>query len=337
MKPIVRGLACALSFLVPCLCLAAAPEKEAKLTLGKPIQFGALAVVPIRSSRALGHDKYMTLAEAVAKKLVEIVEAPGREEVNSLEVRNKGNLPLILFAGELLLGGKQDRIVGKDTIVPPRESQRVPVYCVEHRRWHGAKVSFEPADTFVPEAVRSAATESKSQQEVWDSVERANVQAGTSSETGTFAAILKDPKVARDVQDTTDKLDRHVKGYPDAVGVLYWLDGRIRSADLFADSSLFETSRRKLLQSHAIDARIVKGAKAIPIDMRKCAEFLDSIVKAQRTLAENGRNDSVYRLKDGKVMGYESGRAGFGGGFGGGGLGGGGFGHGTYRPGGGPR
>ena len=32
----------------------------------------------------------------------------------------------------------------------------------------------------------------------------------------------------------------------------------------------------------------------------------------------------------------ESGRAGFGGGFGGGGRGGGGFGHGTYRPGGGP-
>jgi hypothetical protein len=340
MRTIRLWLCCAIVVAASSLCYALQsprPPTESGLTLGKPIQIGSLAIIPIVSTTALSREKYITLAEAIKKQLVEIVEQPGREEVNALEVRNKARLPLILFAGELLLGGKQDRIVGKDTIVPPGESLRVPVYCVEHGRWHGANMKFAPADTFVPEAVRAAATEEKSQQEVWDRVAKANSLAGTSSQTGTFAAILNDPAVARAVQEVTDRLDRHVGATRGAVGVIYWLDGKVRSADLFADASLFEASRRKLLQSHAIDARIMKDAKNIPVDARVCSEFLEAIVKARRTLAESGASDSVYRIKDGKVVGYEAGRAGYGGGFRGGGamggMGGGGFGHGTYRPG----
>lgn len=344
MRSIWRWLFCALvaASTLPCSAVQSTKSpSETRLTLGKSIQIGSLAIVPIVSSTALSREKYITLAEAIKKQLVEIVEQPGREEVNALEVRNKARLPLILFAGELLLGGKQDRIVGKDTIVPAGESIRVPVYCVEHGRWHGTNMKFAPAETFVPEAVRAAATEEKSQQEVWDRVAKANTLAGTSSQTGTFAAILNDPVVAKAVQEVTDRLDRHVGASRNAVGVIYWLDGKIRSADLFADASLFETSRRKLLQSHAIDARIMKNAKELPVDVRVCSEFLDAIVKARRTLGENGASDSVYRIKDGKVVGYEAGRSGYGGGFRGGGgmgggMGGGGFGHGTYRPGGKP-
>lgn len=336
MRPIWHRLACAFSILCSLAGPTSAQEPAARLTLGKPLQIGALAVVPILSSHALGRDKYMTLKQAMERNLVEIVEQPGREEVNRLEVRNKGSQPLIVFAGELLLGGKQDRIVGKDTIIPPKESMQVPVYCVEHGRWHGASTQFKPAETFVPDAIRSAATEKMNQSEVWDSVAEANRQAGTSSSTGTFAAVLADPQVAREVDLATDNMDRHVSASPDAVGVICWLDGKIRSADLFADASLFETSRRKLLRSYAIDARLGKNLRERPVDLRACEAFLASIVKAQRSLAENGAHDSVYRIKDGKVVGYESGRAGFGGGFGGGGRGGGGFGHGTYRPGGGP-
>src|SRR5436190_3568417 len=110
------------------------PESAPKLTLGRPIQAGPLAVIPIRGKAMISHEKYITLSDAVKKGLVEIVEVPGDEQVNRLEVRNKAELPLMLFAGELLIGGKQDRIVGKDSIIPPHESDKVPVFCVEYGR-----------------------------------------------------------------------------------------------------------------------------------------------------------------------------------------------------------
>src|SRR5687767_2382058 len=92
----------------------------AQLAASKPVTTGAMTIIPILTTEKANLGKYITLAEAVKKRLVEIVEVPGVEDVNSLEVRNKASLPLLLLAGELLIGGKQDRIVGKDTIIPPR-------------------------------------------------------------------------------------------------------------------------------------------------------------------------------------------------------------------------
>jgi len=84
-----------------------AKSVDTKLSIGKPLQVGTVAIIPIESTVPLSRDEYLTLAEATKLGLVEIVEMPGQEEVNSLEVRNKGKVPILLFAGELLLGGKQ--------------------------------------------------------------------------------------------------------------------------------------------------------------------------------------------------------------------------------------
>ncbi len=324
------------SLLTVAICVARAqqqsPQVRTSLTLGRPIQSGVVGVVPILVRVPLSQEKYMTLAQATREGLVEIVEIPGREQVNSLEVRNRANLPLLVFAGELLLGGKQDRIVGKDTIIPARESRQVPVFCVEHGRWQGAKMSFEAADTLVPDAVRSSAYGSQSQREVWDKVAMANAKAGTSTSTGTVQALLRDPKVAREVESTTRALQTAFSGVTNATGVISWLNGKVHSADVFANPDLFAANRDKLLRSYALDAKLSTDPVLMAVNMKECAEFLDAIVQARRTQEEHGQYGALFRIKDGKVVGYESGRGGFGGGLGGGGVGGG-YGHGSYKPG----
>jgi len=57
-------------------------------------------------------------------------------EVNRLVLVNNSKRPLLLLAGEIVTGGKQDRVIGKDRIVPP-ESDPVDlnVFCVEPGRW----------------------------------------------------------------------------------------------------------------------------------------------------------------------------------------------------------
>src|SRR4029077_20934246 len=60
-------------------------------------------------------------------------------EVNRLGLGNNSKRPLLLLAGEIVTGGKQDRVIGKDRIVPP-ESDPVDlsVFCVEPGRWVAA-------------------------------------------------------------------------------------------------------------------------------------------------------------------------------------------------------
>src|SRR5712691_4134753 len=60
----------------------------------------------------------------------------GGASVNQLVLINRGKKPLVLLAGELVSGGKQDRIVAKDRIVGPGERPLpLDVFCVEHGRW----------------------------------------------------------------------------------------------------------------------------------------------------------------------------------------------------------
>ena len=57
-------------------------------------------------------------------------------EVNRLMVTNNSGKTLVLIAGEIIVGGKQDRIVGEDCVIAS-SNKPVPVnvYCVEHGRW----------------------------------------------------------------------------------------------------------------------------------------------------------------------------------------------------------
>src|SRR5260370_5450920 len=56
-------------------------------------------------------------------------------QVNSLVLVNNSKRPLILLAGEIVTGGKQDRIIGKDRLVPAGSDAIEPrVFCVERGR-----------------------------------------------------------------------------------------------------------------------------------------------------------------------------------------------------------
>ncbi|MBI1756388.1 MAG: hypothetical protein HYR64_04690 [Fimbriimonas ginsengisoli] len=302
-----------------------------KLTLGTPVQIGTLAIVPIVSTVPLAREKYRTLAEATKLGLVEIVELPGGQEVNSLEVRNKGDLPLLLFAGELLLGGKQDRIVGKDSIVPAKGRRDVPVFCVEHGRWSGS-TNFRGGDTFVPSAVRQAAVQGGRQDQVWDRVAKANADVGVAPSTGTFRATVDSPKVRGAADHLMALVNARFKPTAGTVGVICWMNGRIHSADLFANGGLFSASRAKLFRSYALDVQLLSSPKATPVDARACKAFLAAIVAAKRGAMEGDAFGHGVRLMDKAVAGYESGGAKFRRPFDAGGASAG-FAHGTYTPG----
>src|SRR5713226_5865363 len=107
---------------------------------------------------------------------------PGRgAEVNQLMLINNSDRPLILLAGEIVMGGKQDRVVGKDRIIPAKSDPiDLSVFCVEPHRWVETSARFGGAFSAMAQpSVRHQAMAAKDQQAVWNEVakSRASIAA----------------------------------------------------------------------------------------------------------------------------------------------------------------
>jgi hypothetical protein len=103
---------------------------------------------------------------------------PADAEVNRLVLVNNSKHPLILLAGEVVTGGKQDRVVGKDRIVPAESDPiDLSVFCVEHERWTETSAKFDThASVMLQPSVRMKAMADKNQQQVWDAVGKSRAQ-----------------------------------------------------------------------------------------------------------------------------------------------------------------
>ncbi|MBL0019345.1 MAG: hypothetical protein IPP17_23665 [Bacteroidetes bacterium] len=97
------------------------------------------------------------------------------DEVNKLFIQNTGNDSIFIMAGEVVKGGKQDRVIAMDMVIPPHsEPIDLSVFCVEHGRWtydgSAASDGFTGHANVANTSVRKAAVVSKNQSEVWSKV-----------------------------------------------------------------------------------------------------------------------------------------------------------------------
>jgi len=97
-----------------------------------PLVHENLAVYFIHGASAAGPVP-LTLQEALAKGSVQVVET-GR--VNELMIENTGGERVFIQAGDIVKGGKQDRVLTVSFLLPP-QSGRLPIasFCVEQGRW----------------------------------------------------------------------------------------------------------------------------------------------------------------------------------------------------------
>jgi len=261
-------------------------------SLGKPLAFNNLTLVPVYDSAASPGAGYMTLDEGLKSKAVKVEEAPSGGDVNTLYISNRGSKALYVMAGEVVLGGQQDRCLGKDLIVAAGK-RRVPigVFCVEHGRWTGsssfgasanavasAEIRSDVQDTgFVaasPTARQSAgrsgrvttletdpsvtasASIDQAQGKVWDKVAKKNAAFNASPSTGTYREILNmsGGDARKTVAPYTKALSQVGEGNPHIVGVVAAVNGKVVSADIFGDPVLFHKLWPKLLNSYSADA-----------------------------------------------------------------------------------
>jgi len=263
----------------------------ARYALAEPIHVNNVSIVPVISKEnpSTGPD-YATLAEAKKNAWIEIIEEGDEGQVESLIVKNVGPKPILLMAGELLLGGKQDRVVAKDTIVPTGKEVVVPVYCVEPGRWSGSSHKFSYGDTTVPLRVREQAMYGN-QDSVWSNVSTYNAAAGAPSDGRT---TIQKGLFDKDVQATVDReLENVVSalgGHKNVVGVIFLVDGKIQTLELFGNDKLFRASQTGLLKGALAEAAVNKDKRAPTFALADCAKFMADAMRSDRVVS--GRQES---------------------------------------------
>lgn len=254
-----------------------------------PITRGNLSIFPIVSDLRVDASGFITLDEGVAGSVVKIAErgqlgspmyrprddrrpprpmeawpSPGGASVNELVLMNESSRPLILLAGEVVSGGKQNRIIGADMVVPPK-SDPVPlsVFCVEHGRWTPGGSGFTSAQAIAVPKMRVEAQVNKSQQGVWDSVGgAARALSAPASPTQSYVDVLNSPELKRDLEKTATSIEtdyeRELRGKlrgGGAVGVVVAINGELVWSDVFPSAELFAKYWPKLLRSYVMEAR----------------------------------------------------------------------------------
>jgi hypothetical protein len=280
----------------------AIPSKsEGGWRLLEPVTYENIAIFPVVTSNTPDTGAFLTLDEGLSTGEVIVSEqgAAGlartrdgqptpaiyssNASVNQLVLINRSKRPLLLLAGELVSGGKQDRIIGKDRIVPVGAPPLpLDVFCVEHGRWTGSSSQFIASKTIVHPSVREKAAVDQEQTKVWSAVAGGTTAAAppgaagapramismnelssamrTEAPTQSYDKIYKSQRIGGSIDSFVEEIQKRfaratsgLKGER-VVGVVVAYGGEVAWSDIFASGELFDHYWSKLLRSYAVEA-----------------------------------------------------------------------------------
>ena len=260
-----------------------------EVSLGEPVAYHNISIVPVLTERPGPFQRYALLEEGLEARTLEVRELAGSSDaaqVNAVEVRNTGTDPVYLLGGEMILGGKQDRIISRDTVIEKsRRWTRVPVFCVEQGRWRGQRMRFQSGDAIADLSLQKAAM-GEGQSAVWREVSRKNVMHGTQSSTQTYRRTIQNARMRKRIAPYVRELRARMKGDGAIAGVVFGINGRIHVADIFGNPTLFDKLTDKLLSAYVLEAlshQVDPDAK--PVSAKGARDFVGS---ARKTRAKKG-------------------------------------------------
>ena len=228
------------------------------LTLGPAAIQGGLVVLWLHATDSAGGPTpldILTLDESRARGALTVIERP-EATVPELIAENRGKAYVLLLAGEILIGGKQNRVLREDLLLPPWSGPRnIAVYCVEQGRWNEGRKDFDSRGSVVQPSVRSQVLRKAEQSRIWSGVAAASRSMAAPSATGSYQAIYDKPEVKAHLEQTTRSFDPTAA--PTAVGAAVFVGPDLAGVDAFHSAGLFAREWPKLLRAYALDAYAV--------------------------------------------------------------------------------
>ncbi len=261
-----------------------------------------LRVYPVRANKVFeayhrNIGKYTTLKEGLAKNKIKITEQ-GSGDVNTLFIENISSDTVMILVGEVIQGGKQDRMIAQDFILYPKSGKKdVSVFCVEHGRWQEGSngKSFNQYYSISSTEVRKAGAVKKDQQEVWDKVAKKTAENNAESSTGTLTALKSSEEFTSELKGYTDFFRDLLKEEKDVIGIVAVTGDVILGCDMFATHDIFKEHYGDLVNSYATDA--ISAGKNVTLPDEKVNEYFDFIIEDEDD-QERKVNEKGTMLKD---------------------------------------
>jgi len=260
-------------------------------------QFQNLKLIPVRS-KGPGSLPIMSLSQAIRNGSVIVSErgTASIENVHWLRINNNSKIPLFISSGEMVIGGRQDRIISKDTVlVPTGGDQYVPAMCVEEGRWSEKEKKFQHGG-FINPSLRKVVDQSKNQLLIWKEIYNQLEASSLRSPTLAYASLRNDKKISAEVKPYYQFMMDHIRNTDsNMVGIICISGNKVLGTDIFAAGNIFYDEVGSLLPGY-IESAITTGSVPALAD-RDVREFTDKILMDESLQEE-------YCKKNGKLFRY---------------------------------
>ena len=242
--------------------------------LAGPYTHENLTVYLIEGDESWTRAGFLTLTEALERGDARVAET---SSVNELTIENLCvDSPIIVFSGDIVKGGKQDRTVVYDFVIEPGSGpQFMPVHCVESGRWSRRGEEDSGAFGSAVKALAGKAIklgnrgkgEGAGQSEVWAGVGKFQAQLSHAvasdvqddESASSLQLSLENEKLQSSAAEYYEDLAKAFAANPEAIGFVFAIDGELNSAEVFGSARLFRRVWPRLLEAAAVEAIGTRG------------------------------------------------------------------------------
>lgn len=271
-------------------------------------QFSNLKIVPIRIKGGGGpprggHADPITLNQALSQGLITVSErgTTAIENVHWLRFNTHSNKSVYISGGEIISGGRQDRMIVRDTILRPSDKdQYVPVMCVEEGRWSEKEKKFGYG-RFANPHLRKVLDSTKSQVSVWREVGR---QLNAGAFRNTSLAYLSRNQDKKYLQAGDEYFNffwqKFMKSDSNIVGFVAVSGNKVLGSDIYDGTDLFYHQLDPLLHGY-IDDAVVLGAP-VTLPDAPLRRYMDKLLKDEASQEAFVRGNGKIFRQDGRVV-----------------------------------
>jgi hypothetical protein len=273
-------------------------ENSSALKSGYAAEYKNMKIYFIKAKPSLakeykGIGNFTSLEKALQSSKISVREISSGE-VNALQFKNTSKDTIIVGMGDIVKGGKQDRVIEKDTLILPGQSMQLSVYCVEHGRWTAGSSgsSFNAYHSNINNTVRKSIVKDKSQIEVWNKVSQINTMNSTLTSTGTYTAVTNSTTYNQQMKEYKNALMKAINTDSTIVGLLAVTGDRIIGCDIYGTTKLFKDNVGNMLSSYI--AETISDGKAVTIKETEVANYIHRLLSSEKNqeaeLKDNGRS-----------------------------------------------
>ena len=268
-------------------------------------EYKSLQLVPIRPKDLAGKPgpRLMSVSKAIEKGFATISErgSASTENVHWLRINNKSGNSIFVASGQTFTGGRQDRMVTRDTVLHPTgKYQYIPVMCIEEGRWSEKERKIQFAN-YANTNLRKVLDKSKNQVLIWKEIFAQLSTANNNSPTLAYAAMSQHKDFQVVETDYLQHFREKIKRSDSTMTGFVCISGnKVLGCEIFDDKALFYDELEPLLYGYISEA-IMRGSEPLLVK-EEIKIFMDKIL-TNETLQDEycKKNGKIFRV-DGKVI-----------------------------------